>query len=451
MRSRTAKLVLVLAALCALLAAVGCTQYEPESTEQQAQAYYQDKYHVPAQVTDSHGLGNYALFGYEYHGMEYVMSDGASVVYFDDEGVFRDNRQATEIHEAAVAFASQKLNAMPGALTPIDVAEVGDIPYEQTYVGETVCWHARYDDDIAAFLEQERPRIVFKTTHHGGTTHEEGRFSYDIAYDASKASGLEDAYLQLNPYFDLQGITLAVVDADGFTPEGISLFDDRLHYTIQFRDSDGTTIAERFKPAFITVMDGISLSSATPGVTLKDGDIRFEPTSKRGYFRCAITGDAAARRDTMHYYLRNETDQGITQLRGIDSFSTVCEAHEHRAYCSFEDGGIYYFGNSTDIRPWVEIEQITANQVTIRYHTHFKPSIKNVQFQVIGRAYRDDAGGSETVAFDSRIVDETEDGWRCEIDIPDNAVPQNELALQFTYNNDSNVSVQIIEEITLPR
>ena len=100
MKRRMATLALAICALCAALAVVGCEEYEPESTEAEAVAYYQEKYGEKVGVEDAHGLGNYALFGYSYVGMEYVMDDGVSVIYIDDEGVFCDNRQTSEIEAA---------------------------------------------------------------------------------------------------------------------------------------------------------------------------------------------------------------------------------------------------------------------------------------------------------------------------------------------------------------
>ena len=68
----------------------------------------------------------------------------------------------------------------------------------------------------------------------------------------------------------------------------------------------------------------------------------------------------------------------------------------------------------------------------------------------MGLVLRDKQGGSTTHAFDSRIIEETSDGWRCEIEIPENAKRENELYFQFSYNGNDNVDVQIIKKLTLP-
>ena len=87
--------------------------------------------------------------------------------------------------------------------------------------------------------------------------------------------------------------------------------------------------------------------------------------------------------------------------------------------------------------------------MVIQYHTFFKDRIRDVRFQTIGMAQREGSSSYETTAFDSRIVQETEDGWLCEIDIPRTAKPDNELALQFSYNGDKDVTVQILQEVQI--
>lgn len=127
---------------------VGCKQYEPQSNVRMAAAYYRQKYGDKIGVSEHHNLGTYALFGYSYSGTEYVMEDGVSVIYVDDEGVFKDNRQAQQIENDVTAFAQEQLGAIPGALTPIEIDSVGQDVYFETYEGEGACWHAYYDGDV---------------------------------------------------------------------------------------------------------------------------------------------------------------------------------------------------------------------------------------------------------------------------------------------------------------
>ena len=156
-------IILVACAVCAMLALGGCESYEPESTEADAVAYYQGKYSEQARVAESHGLGNYSLFGYSYSGMEYIMSDGVSVTYTDEEGIYRDNRQSAEIQQAASAFAERELAGIPGVVHPAVLVSVGSALSYETYEGTGVCWHARYDGDLEAFLQEENITYGYDT------------------------------------------------------------------------------------------------------------------------------------------------------------------------------------------------------------------------------------------------------------------------------------------------
>lgn len=444
----------VIAALvCIGIAMAGCNGYEPQSSEDGALQYYQDKYYGKTAIAESHGLGDYHLFGYSYNGMEYIMADGTSVVYYDDEGVYRDNRQTAEIQQAAVAFAEDKLAAIPGAVTPVQVERVGSNPHFETYDGEGVCWHAYYDGDIEAFLQEEQPSLILEN-HYSCEVHADGRFYYSVAYDESQAADLEDAYLALSRFFDIRPVTLAVVDRSAFEASGgaLTLFDDGLRYTVSFNgDSASGVEAVREKPAFIQVRDGIEVSSSTAGVTLKEGDLRFIPTED-GFTECRISGEAASC-DTMSYYIHNDTDATILKVNGIDEFSLVCDPYQHRDYCTLSDGGVYFIGDKSAVTPQVEIESVTADKVVARYHTFFKDQISNVSLRVIGSASKDGSGNISTFTsteFKSRIVGETDDGWRCEVAVPEGARKDNTLCFQFTYDNDKDVSVQIEQPIVLP-
>ena len=446
MKRRIWGMILAVCAACAMLALGGCESYEPESSEADAAAYYQDKYGERARVAESHGLGNYSLFGYSYSGMEYIMSDGVSVTYADDEGIYRDNRQSTEIQQVASAFAERELAGIPGVVEPAALTSVGDTLSYETYEGTGVCWHARYDGDLEAFLQEERPPLVLES-FHSGDRHEEGRFSYNIACDFDHAQEAEDALLALSQYFDIRRVGLAVIDPQAFKQGESSLFDDAVHYTVAFEGEGGSAVkAVRFKPAFVPLMEGATISSAVGGVTLSAGDVAFSKES--GFCKCAISG-AAAQQPQMAYYIRNDGPLGITAVLGLDKFRVVCEAHEHRSWCSLADGATYYLGDPDDIAPRAEVESVSADKVVIRYHTFFKDGIKRVKFRAIGMGQRQGSSNYESMAFKGRIIEETEDGWRCEIVIPPHAKPDNELALQFTYNDDKDVSVQIMQDVQL--
>ena len=444
---RIATIVLLLACLCVVL--VGCDEYKPQSNENDAQRYYNDKYNASASVSESHGLGNYNLFGYSYRGMEYVMSDGTSVVYLDDEGVFRDNRQAAEIEQAAAAFAERSLQAIPGALTSVSIQSVGGEVYYETYKGEGSCWATRYEGDIAAFLSAEKPALSLDM-HFSGSDYANGRFSYEMAYDSTAVSGLEDAYLELGNYFDIRSITLAVVDLATFEEGETGLFDEGLVYTVDFNgDSPDAVKAVHFKPVLVRLTDGATISSATPGVTLKEGDVRFEARDD-GFWVLHIAGEAAAHEGSMSYYVRNDGGPDITRVDGIDRLTRVCNAGEHVNTTALIDGCVYYLGAATDIKPRIEIENLTSNRMVVRYHTYFKDQIKNPTLKVIGLARKNDSSTYESTSFDARIVEETSDGWRCTVSIPSGAKSDNKLYFQFTYEGDKDISVQIEQDISLP-
>lgn len=441
-----AGIIAVFVAIC--LAMAGCDSYEPQSSEDGALQYYQDKYHGKAAIAESHGLGDYNLFGYSFNGMEYIMTDGTSVVYYDDEGVYRDNRQASEIQQAAVAFAEDKLAAIPGAVTPVQVERVGSNPHFETYDGEGVCWHAYYAGDIEAFLQEEQPPLVLEN-HYSGEDYADGLFYYSIAYDEAQAAGLEDAYLALGRFFDIRPVTLAVVDRAAFEASGdaLTLFDDGLRYTVSFKGDSASGVGSvREKPAFIQVLDGIKVSSSTAGITLKEGDVRFI-LAEDGFAECRISGEAASC-DTMSYYIHNDTGATILKVNGIDEFSLVCDPYQHRDYCTLSDGGVYFIGDESAVTPQVEIESVTADKVVFRYRTYFKDEISRISLRTIGMAKKDSV--YQSTEFDSRIIEELPDGWRCEVEIPGAAKQDNTLYLQFTYNDDDDVSVQIEQPVMLP-
>ena len=449
---RAIALAVIAALACMCVAMAGCNSYDPQSSEDGAVRYYQDKYTGKASVAESHGLGNYQLFGYSYSGMEYIMSDGTSVIYLDDEGVYRDNRQSSEIQEAASAFVKGKLADIPGALTPIELESVGYEDSFETSEGEGVFWHARYDGDIESFLQEEKPPLVIRD-YYSGADYGEGRFSYSVAYDEAQADGLEDAYLGLSRYVDLKWTALAVVDRETFEARGdaLSLFDDGLRYTVSFEpDSQGGCKAVRFKPVFVKLVDGIDVSSATAGVTLKEGDVRFVDKGD-GFAECRVSGEAAAHAGEMSYYIRNDSALGIVKVDGIDRFDKVCDPFEHLDYRKFYDGATYYIGDVSVIKPRIEIESVTDDKVVARYHTYFKDQIRNVSLKVIGSASEDGSGKISTFVsteFESRIIGETDDGWLCEVAVPEGARPDNTLYFQFTYDGDDDVSVQIEQPVT---
>lgn len=448
MRRFVAAVVAFMMLACLGMALAGCDRYEPQSNEGDALRYYNDKYHANAKVTDSHALGNYALFGYNYGGMEYVMSDGASVVYIDAEGFFRDNRQSAEIEQAAKAFAEQKLAAIDGAVVTPVVTSVGWEPGFETYKGEGACWATYFDGNIEGFLRAERP-VLGLQFNASGERHEEGRFSFEAAYDESSAQVAERAFIDLGDYFDINRLTLAIVDGATFEMGTTTLFDDALSYTVYYKgESPSTLTAVHFKPAFISLTSDIAVSSATPGINLKEGDLRLVERSD-GFYDLQISGDAAGHSDVF-YYVRSKGAQGIVKVNGIDQYLKVCAPGEHRYTSYLVDGGVYHLGDYDDVKPWVEVRSITGSHMDVAFHTHAKDQISHVKLKVIGMARKDGGTTYESSEFPSRIVGETADGWLCEVEIPTGAKRENTLSFQFTYDDDEDVTVQIQNEITLP-
>ena len=446
MKLHALRVALVACLACSLAALAGCRSYEPASDEAGALSYYQGKYGVSTTVAEQNLLGSYGLFGYTYEGAEYIMADGSSVVYLDDEGVWRDNRQDAEIQEAARLFAQRKLDAIPAALAPPAVVQVGDGHYPETYKGSGECWATRYDGDIKRFLRAEWPALVLEGRYSepsGG----EGRYSYDAAYDAAQADGLDAAYLDLGRYYDIRNVALAVADADAFAAGPLSLFDEGLECRMTFAGEDaGSLEAMRFKPVFVPLFDGATISSGTPGVTLRAGDVRFEDRGD-GFFTCRIAPELAGR--DMTYYIWNDAGKDIVQVVGLDRFREVCASGQHTEYGHLSDGGTYFLGPLGDIAPRIELQEVTADKVTARYHTHFKDQINHVSLTVIGMAVPEGKSGAETTAFDARIVKATDDGWICEVAIPENAKPDSALYFQFAYNGDSKI-VQLEERLAIP-
>ena len=448
MKRRMAVLVLAICVLCAALATVGCDKYEPESTEAEAVAYYQEKYGEKVGVQDAHGLGNYALFGYSYVGMEYVMDDGVSVIYVDDEGMFCDNRQTSEIEAAYKPFTQEKLAALPGLVVAPTLKWVGNDRYYQTYDGHGMCWHARYDGDIEEFLRAELPPLVLET-HASGDQWGDGRFSYELACDYAAAQDTEAALLALSAYYDVRQVRLAAVDPQTFDAGDSSLFDDAVHDTVLFKGDSASDIQTvHHKPVFVKLMDGATVSSATPGVVLADGDITFTP-AEDGFYRCHVKGEAAAYGSEMEYYVHNDSDIGIVQVRGLDSFSVVCDPQQHIGFRKFVDDGIYFLGRPQDIAPWIDVEKIEDGKVHVRFHTHFKDKIHRVELRVIGMAMTKDSSSWTSTGFKSRIVEETEDGYRCVVYLPEHPKPDNSLCFQFTYNDDEDISLQMEKAVQL--
>ena len=436
------------------LVLVGCERYEPESTQQQAEQYYGQKYACDAKVVDSHDLGSYALFGYSYNGTEYIMSDGCSVVYEDYEGVFRDNKQEKEIEAAVLAYAQERLQSIEGALTAVEIEAVGSPPSQETYSGKGVCWHARYDDDVEQFLKEERPSLQL-AYHRSGSQVEEGSFSYQMAYDAAAAQGLEDAYVALGQYFDISQINLLVVDRQTFeehsNSDDLTLFNEAVRYVVSFdKNSAGTFEAKRLKPSFIRIANGIEVSSATPGIALEDGDVNLRSRAL-GFVSWDLSEAAANRLDTseLHYYVRNNTTDWIYKVEGIDKFQLICEPHQHVHYAQINNEDVLYIGNKDNILPQVEITEINNGVLKATYRTVFKESISDMRLTVIGMGYKDNNSGSESTLFPSRVVGETKDGWLLEVDIPKNAVPNNTLSFQVSYNGDKDVSTQVKKEVQL--
>ena len=437
------------ALLGACLVVAGCSHYDPKVNDADAVKYYEGKYGDHVTVTESHGLGNYALFGYNYSGTEFIMSDGTSVCYSDSSKYFADNRQAAEIDAAAHELLERKLGEIPGRLNPIEDVAIGHEPSYETYEGEGVCWHTRYDGGIETFLAVEQPSLSLGFNASAGD-HGDGRFTYELAYDALYEDWLEDGFKELGRFFDLTGLTVAVIDRSTYESGEFTLFDDGVHYTITFENgTNGVEEQVHFKPAFVGLLDGITISSSKPGITLSEGDVQLARRSD-GFYTCFVSG-AASQAEHMEYYIHNDTPDTLLQITGIDSFRQVIGPNTHHDYCILDDGATYFLGDPADIKPHVEIERVTPSKVVFTYHTHFKDQISRAQLNVVGFAYRSTSStASETVGFDSRILEETPDGWRCEIDIPKNAKPDNTLYIQFTYNDDKDVTVQIEQNVQLP-
>ena len=159
-------------------------------------------------------------------------------------------------------------------------------------------------------MRSEWPSLDLKG-HYSGDTNSDGRFAYAMAYDSARVGSLEESYLELGKCFDLDWIDLAVVNSETFVEGKTGLFDDALVYTISFEgDSPDTVKAVHFKPVFVKLVDGATISSATPGVTLAEGDVRFTERGD-GFWDLHVSG-SAAEHGSMVYYIHNESAPEIT-------------------------------------------------------------------------------------------------------------------------------------------
>ena len=128
----------------------------------------------------------------------------------------------------------------------------------------------------------------------------------------------------------------------------------------------------------------------------------------------------------------------------------ICKDRGYTRTSRLYNGTVYYLGDSTIIKPYIEIEGLSGSRMTVRYHTYFKDQIKNVKLRVIGVARKENATTYESTEFPSSVVREMSDGWQCVVDIPKGARADNTLSFQFTYDDDKDVSVQIQQDVTLP-
>lgn len=426
---------------------VGCSEkYEPQSDEAGAKSYYNEKYGGSAEVSSSHALGSYALFGYNYYGMEYVMSDGNSVVYMDSKGEYKDNRQAAEIDEAMRAYVAGVLAKMPKAVITPEVERIGYENLSELYEGESICWHAKYDGDIVAFLKEEHPHISC-TWHRGGELGN-GNFSFCGAYDAKDGDAVEKNWIELAQLFDMTyECDIAVVDAQTFDAGQDGLFSDALKYVLFIEEDDaGNVSAVRYKPEFSEIMPNVSIalcrSSATSSV--RASDVKMEDMGG-GLWRCHVNGEVSEEEPWFYVDNRGST---ITKVNDIDSFTDVCDAHDLQETNRFEDDEIYYVGDPADIKPAVDVLETAPDHVTVKYRTHFKDSIRRVQVKVIGLAHREGSSSSyETMEFPSKIIGEDDDGWTIRVDALSGAKEENTLYVQMSYNGNRDVDVQIEKDV----
>lgn len=216
------------------------------------------------------------------------------------------------------------------------------------------------------------------------------------------------------------------------------------------KNSAGTFEAKRLKPSFIRIANGIEASSATPGIALEDGDVNLRRRAL-GFVSWDLSEAAANRLGTseLHYYVHNNTTDWIYKVEGIDKFQLICEPRQHVHYAQINNGDVLYIGNKDNILPQVEITEINNGVLKATYCTVFKESISDMRLTVIGMGYKDNNSGSESTLFPSRVVGETKDGWLLEVDIPKNAVPNNTLSFQVSYNGDKDVSTQVKKEVQL--
>ena len=251
------------AVLCMLLLGGCAGERRADDVGRRALAYYRDKY-GPGSVTvaDAYKAGNSGLFGYlDVKDLAIEMSDGNTVYWDDSAGTFADNAQAEEI---LTDFAREVLDPMlarfsfPYRYTAPSLGRTGYESFDECVFTE------RYDGDIRAFLEKERPALSGLTIALETEDREACEQEVTSFYDAMK-----DCVAGRSDVFILSG-GLAGLAGDDWYPD-----DHALNVTARARlDYEGQI--SWYRQAYIEIFEGICVTSAEQDLVFEDGDIVFE-------------------------------------------------------------------------------------------------------------------------------------------------------------------------------
>ena len=425
MMKKTARL-LSLAFLILLLGACR-PKYVTASSEEGAIAYYRAKYGETVAVREAHGLGNYSLFYYVYGGYEYIMEDGVSVIYLDGDGDYSDNRQTSEIEEAALSFAGTLLrDTIRGNLTPVEAVTIGwPVPFE-TYRGEGNCYRTFFDGDIEAFLRKERPALRLAPCPV------KDRYYADVFYE-SGAEDVEGQWEKISGYFDIDGTVVSVVERGYFDEAkdaGLSAYEPGHLYAVKFDTEDGRFRARKKVIRFVEATEGLWVDSEVFGVELRDGDVRLEPAGD-GAYELSFADGIDQRLLEGSFTVRNETEKDFYANRETDVYTPVCAAYETREYRSLAPGR-YYFGDIREAAPSVEVTDITPEGARVIYRSRHLSEIDRVELRVI--AMKKNGTVWTSAEIKTKKVSQTADALEYRMIFDKDVKPtDNSFSFQFTY------------------
>lgn len=359
-----------------VLSVAGCKDsYQTESSEKQAIQYYKDKYGEKVRVQESHGLGSYTLFSYTYYGYEYVMSDGTSVVYFDDTHEYCDNRQAREIEEESTKLAKELIekNVSKAYVLPT-VTQIGEGIYFDTYVGETNVYHEYFDGDIRDFLERERQPVIFSWI--GETEQDLSEFYYQASISKEE---IEEQWKEFAQYFEGY-VTGGVLTNDYYNAnkeKGFSIFDEGylMHYSIGLW---GEPTVETYKPHLIEAHSDIWITSEVYDYQLPEHGVKLTPIDEEGHYTLDFSYEVDDDIKADYFSVKNDTDHSIFLNKDVDVYKRIVSPNEIKGSVTLMDKTTYFIGDEKKVLPHFEVVSMGEEEIVLRYRSYHLDQIDDV-------------------------------------------------------------------------